>query len=309
MSQDCSPVAAIALIGAGALLFGFHFVMLRNKREAEHLPTSACRAVPMGLVEVAGRAQGVSFPSPFAGIPCLCSRLVVEEWREDTRGNHWHELYGKTFSTPFYVEDGTGRVRVDPDEADLHLEPDYSYDMAGGLDADPAALDRLQTAGFDAERVRTRLAEFGANRAGAVGEATAASQHREPTARGDLTAQVFARGLSAARILQDLPRLLLSRKPRRVRGTKPLRMREDNLCPGDEVYVLGTATAVEGAGTEGDRIVIRRGELHPWFAIGERSQKETLLRMMRNAWVVPLAGVLLILAGMSMLGDCLFAAG
>lgn len=306
MVDDCSPLAALAVFAAGVLLFGFFFVMLRNKREAENLPTSTCRAVPMGLAEVAGTATGVPFRSPFAGIPCLCSRLTVEEWRKDTRADHWHEIYGETFSTPFFVEDSTGRVRVIPDEADLHLEPDFSYDMARGLEATPKAQDRLRAVNMGEQAIRQRLMAFAESRGREqVGEATVACMHREPQPRGDLTSQVFTRGLVGARLLQDLPRLLMSRRPRMPHGVRPLRMREDNLCPGDSVYVLGTATASDDLSADDDRIAIGRGELHPWFAIGEASQKETLVRMTRHAWIVAVAGGLLMLAGAGMLGDCL----
>jgi hypothetical protein len=306
VSSDCSPLSAAAIFAVGALLFGFFFVALRNKREAESLPTHTCRAVPMGLVEVSGRAAGEPFPSPFGGVPCFCSRLVVEEWRKDPKADHWHEIYGKTFSTPFYVEDDTGRVRVNPAEADLHLELDFSFDMVKGLQGTPAALEQLRDSGLDAEGVRERLLQFGAARGGAglIDEDTLLREHEEPKPRGDLTAQIFARGLTGARLLQDLPRLLMSGKPRLPRGTKPLRMREENLRPGDEVYVLGTASTVN-TGSGAEEIVIGRGDIHPWFAIGERSQKETLTRMMGYMWVVPLGGALLILAALSMLADCL----
>ena len=306
MSDNCSPLAALAVFAVGALLFGFFFVMLRNRREAENLPTSTCRAVPMGLAEVAGTATGVPFRSPFAGIPCLCSRLTVEEWRKDTRADHWHEIYGETFSTPFFVEDSTGRVRVIPDEADLRLEPDFSYDMAGGLEATPKAQDRLRAVNMGEQGIRQRLLEFAGDRGReAIREATLACAHREPQPRGDLTSQVFSRGLIGARLLQDLPRLLRSRKPRVPRGVRPLRMREDNLCPGDSVYVLGTTTVSDDLAADDDRVVIGRGELHPWFAIGEVSQKETLVSMTRHAWIVAVAGGLLMLAGADMLRDCL----
>jgi hypothetical protein len=309
MSSDCSPVAAFSIFAFGGLLLGFYFVMLRNRREAENLPTSTCRAVPMGLVEVTGTVSGTPFASPFGSIPCVCSTLIVEEWRKDSKADHWHEIYGRSFSTPFYVEDSTGRVRVDPDEADLQLQPDFSCDVVHGLVADAKALERLGAAGLDEQGVRQRLQQFGERRgSGLVDDATLACAHREPQARGDLTSQVFARGLLAARAFQDLPHRMRDRNPRVPRGTRPLRMREDNLCPGDKVYVLGTARpSDEAAGNAADRIVIGRGDLHPWFAIGESSQKETLLRMMRRAWIVAAAGAILMLMGVGMLADCLAA--
>jgi len=304
MAIDCSPLAGVFWFGVGALLFGFFFAMLRNKREMENVPTSTCRAVPMGLVEVVGHAEGTPFASPFAGIPCLCSTVVVEEWREDARAPHWHELYGRRFSVPFYVDDGTGRVRVDPAEADLQLEADYAFDMARGLVGSDAALARLRDAGLDADGVRRRMSAFAApGGRDAVPAATQAVQHIEPRPRGDLTAQVYARGSSLARRFQELPSLLLSRRPRVPRGVRPLRMREDCLCPGDPVYVLGTAGSTDDS-AGADCIIIARGGLHPWFVIGDSSQKAVLGRMLRHAWVVAAAGSLLMLAGLGMLADC-----
>lgn len=311
MSNHCSPLAALAIFGAGAVLFGFYFVMLRNRREAEHLPTSACRSVPMGLVEVSGRATGgAPFPSPFGRIPSYCSRLLVEEWCTSRSTDYWRAIFDRTFSTPFEVEDDTGRVRVDPEEADLQLETDYAFDMRDGLTTTAAARERLRASGLDEAEIRERLLAFqvaahGGQWSDVVGESTLAPPHREPQPRGDLTAQVFARALSGAKILQDLPRLLRTHRLMLKRGEKPLRMREENLCPGDAVFVLGTARRDTGPGTEGPTVVIGRGDLHPWFAIGENSQRDTLLRMMRHGWLVAAAGVLLMLAALSMLGDCL----
>lgn len=311
MSNDCSPLAAFAIFGVGAVLFGFYFVMLRNRREAEHLPTSTCRSVPMGLVEVTGRATGgAPFPSPFGRIPSYCSRLVAEEWRTSRRTDYWHAIFDRTFSTPFEVEDGTGRVRIDPEGADLQLETDYAFDMRDGLTTAPNASERLRASGLDEAKIRERLLALqAAARSGQwsdlIDESTLASPHREPQPRGDLTAQVFARALSGAKILQDLPRMLRTHRLVVRPGEKPLRMREENLCPGDEVYVLGTARRDSGQGAVEPDVVIGRGDLHPWFAIGERSQRDTLLRVMRHGWVVAAAGVLLMLASLSMLGDCL----
>jgi hypothetical protein len=311
MSNECSPVAALAIFGVGALLFGFYFVMLRNRREAEHLPISTCRSVPMGLVEVSGRATGgVPFPSPFGNIPSYCSRLVVEEWRTSRRTHYWHAIFDRTYSTPFEVEDGTGRVRIAPEEADLHLETDYAFDMRDGLTTTPAVSERLRALDLDEAKIRERLLAFqaAAHRgqwSDLIGESTLAMPHRDPQPRGDLTAQVFARALSGAKILQDLPRMLRTHRLVVRPGEKPLRMREENLCPGDEAYVLGTAHRDASPAAVEPSVVIGRGDLHPWFAIGEGSQRDTLLRMMRHGWVVAAAGLLLMLAALSMLGDCL----
>ena len=309
-SDDCPLFAAIFVLAAGSILYGFFFLILRNKRLAENLPTSTCRAAPMGLVEVKGRAVGAApIRSPFAGIPCFCSRVVIQEWTRISKNEGWSDVYRKTFSTPFYVDDGTGRVRVEPAGAEISLTEDFSFDNSAGLKDTPGVRERLAQAGRTSEQLAQRLREFctapqGSERDHLVPQETRCSIHQQPKARGDLTARVFALGLHFVPLLHTLRQELLAGKPRATGGERPLRVREENLCPGDPVYVLGTASEVQGMADEFDRIVICRSEVHPWFVIGEGSQKEVLARMTRGLWLVGAVGIGLLLVGVAMLVDC-----
>ena len=58
-----------------------------------------------------------------------------------------------------------------------------------------------------------------------------------------------------------------------------MRFFERNLCPGDKVYVLGSAECVPGVEDEHERIIFRKGKHHPWYVIAEASEKELLSKM------------------------------
>ena len=113
----------------GAVVWLRGMRILRRRRLIENTPTSKCKAVVPGLLEVEGRAVGASsIFSPIVGQPCYCSRLVME--RRD--GNNWLESYEEAVAAPFYVEDETGRVRVEPSGAELDLHEDAQFEIHYG---------------------------------------------------------------------------------------------------------------------------------------------------------------------------------
>ncbi len=58
-----------------------------------------------------------------------------------------------------------------------------------------------------------------------------------------------------------------------------MRFFERNICPGDTVYVLGSAEALPGVADEQERVIFRKGKHHPWYVIAEASEKELLSKM------------------------------
>ena len=76
----------------------------RNKlnRQIEILPTSTVRAVAIGLAELKGKAV------PLAGKSS--GKPIMRRWRESTSdGSRWCDHV-----EPFFLDDGTGRILVDP---------------------------------------------------------------------------------------------------------------------------------------------------------------------------------------------------
>ena len=104
--------AILPMILSGACLWGgFHF--FRLKRYIENTPTSKARSLAMGLVELQGRAvRKYALVSPVSQLPCVYYRL--RKYRRDSK-NNWRLSHSTDSGhVPFYLEDDTGKVTIDP---------------------------------------------------------------------------------------------------------------------------------------------------------------------------------------------------
>ena len=112
------------LAGAGLIVFGF--MVLRRKRLLENVPTSRIRSVAMGFAELAGRAKNrTPLVAPFSEISCVYYRFLVEEERQGRRGREWTTIDQGQSSDPFYLQDETGALLVDPSGAETVLERSF----------------------------------------------------------------------------------------------------------------------------------------------------------------------------------------
>jgi len=130
------PQAAAALgwaliiggLAAGVLVFSYGFSVWREKRTIENIPTSKVRSLAMGLVELCGHAQPKALlKSPVTGTKCVYYKFLIEKRVRTSKGTKWVVLNQGASTNYFYVDDGTGRILVDPVEADIHLARDYRY--------------------------------------------------------------------------------------------------------------------------------------------------------------------------------------
>jgi hypothetical protein len=103
---------AVPALAAVALSWG-GLRLLRLKRCIENTPTSKVRSLAMGLVEVHGRARRCyALVAPMTQSACVWYRL--RKYRKDNKGN-WKLTREITSShVPFLLDDGTGRLTVDP---------------------------------------------------------------------------------------------------------------------------------------------------------------------------------------------------
>lgn len=113
---------------AGLVLFYRGFGLLQRKRLFQDTPTCTIRSAAMGLVEVTGTATGQStLVSPLSQLDCYFYQLTA--WR-CTGGfadyERWKKVAEENLSVPFFLDDGTGRLLVDPKGAQLEIPPDYS---------------------------------------------------------------------------------------------------------------------------------------------------------------------------------------
>ncbi|MGM0546112.1 MAG: GIDE domain-containing protein [Bacteroidota bacterium] len=88
-------------------------------------PTSKIRSMPTGPVEVKGEVEscnGKYLEDPLKGEQNLLVRFKIERETEDQDGDKdWTTVTSLTEHVPFYLNDGTGRAKVVPDD-DLKLQ-------------------------------------------------------------------------------------------------------------------------------------------------------------------------------------------
>lgn len=111
-------------LGFGLVLFVRGLRLYRTKLLVADTKIIPTRSVAMGVVQIQGTAkEGKPFPSPVSGTPCYAYQVRIERWTSGSRGGHWSHQRTDQNGTPFYLEDGSGRVLVDPREAEFNLPP------------------------------------------------------------------------------------------------------------------------------------------------------------------------------------------
>lgn len=80
----------------------------------------------MGMVEVSGQAVGpYTMIAPITARPCYYYRTLVWEYKQRGKNKEWVKVAGECMHVPFFVDDNTGRMLVDPRGADLDLHCDF----------------------------------------------------------------------------------------------------------------------------------------------------------------------------------------
>ena len=128
VNNPYTMAGVMGFIGIGLFYNGFK--ALKLKRLIENTPTSKIRSVAMGLVELHGRCQkpvNAYLHTPFSNTPCVHYEFRVEEYRKRKNGHEWVTVDKGKRSTPFYVEDDTGTMIVDPTGAQFDLPSDNRF--------------------------------------------------------------------------------------------------------------------------------------------------------------------------------------
>ena len=117
--------------GFGVFLFFRGFAFLKRKRFIQNVPRSTIRGASLGLVEVTGKVTGpYTIVAPLSGEDCFYYRTMA--WQQSSRAS-WKTAAEETLATPFYLDDGTGKLMVDPRGAQTDLVPVVSEEYAGSV--------------------------------------------------------------------------------------------------------------------------------------------------------------------------------
>lgn len=162
--QSTLNIASIIVIFAGPVLAYAGYHRLRLKRLVQSTPTTKIGALKAGLVEISGKAVSVSsLCDPIYSRPCVYYEVTVQERHRRERrvedewatNRGWHTTFkSDSKDKPFFVEDETGRVQIQPQGCELFLESSVEHDatreawLTGNHPFNPATHERRVTAKF-----------------------------------------------------------------------------------------------------------------------------------------------------------------
>lgn len=120
---------SVALVGAvaGGVLFLQGFRMLQYKRLILNTPFSKIRSASIGLVEVSGMPTGPqTISAAITGDPCYYYRVKAWQWVESGNDHKWEQVLDESLSVPFFLDDSTGKVLINPQGAELDVHRNFT---------------------------------------------------------------------------------------------------------------------------------------------------------------------------------------
>src|SRR5882724_4842997 len=119
---------------AGVFLFFRGFPFLKRKQLIQDIPSSTVRSASLGTVEISGTVVGpYTLIAPLSESDCFYYRAIARGSGEEEKS----KVSAETLFVPFFLDDGSGRLMVDPRGAELELQPsveeDYSPSSATGF--------------------------------------------------------------------------------------------------------------------------------------------------------------------------------
>jgi hypothetical protein len=139
-TDGARPWRELAGLSAGALALTYALTLYERRRRVQNVPTSRIRSAAVGPCELHGHARaGAPLRTPFSRMPCVWYeyRMVRRDATDGSSatirlggmalsagGNGPRErvqvVTGRSNDIPFYIEDETGRIEIDPRGA--HVE-------------------------------------------------------------------------------------------------------------------------------------------------------------------------------------------
>ncbi len=107
-------------------LFYRGFGLLQRKRLILNTPASKVRSAAIGLVEINGLAVGpYTITAPITDVPCFYFHTTAWQWQQRGRSSKWVKVAEESMHVPFFLDDNTGRVLVDPQGAEIDIHRDF----------------------------------------------------------------------------------------------------------------------------------------------------------------------------------------
>jgi hypothetical protein len=127
-------VEMLAGMGFGLYLFWKGFKLLQERRLILDTPNSTIRSAAMGLVEVSGLACGPStISAPISRLACYYYATTVWQYKQSGRNWQWVQVARECSHLPFYLDDNTGRLLINPDGADMDIHCDFKEEYSDSV--------------------------------------------------------------------------------------------------------------------------------------------------------------------------------
>ncbi len=143
-SGDLCCVGPIFLIVGLFMVYGGaqRFLLYRKINDT---PTSKVRSAAIGLVELSGKAVcRDDMESPVSKAKCVFWRIKAEYYVPGKNGG-WRDMYSRSSSVKFFLEDETGKMLIEPEGAEIDIPSDFTSSgwlSPGGLVFKRSVLDQ-----------------------------------------------------------------------------------------------------------------------------------------------------------------------
>jgi hypothetical protein len=283
------PFVPIAMVVIGVILFIVGFVKYREYRVLADTPQIPIRSMSMGLSHVAGTSTGGQpLISPLTQVPCYYFEVKVEKQVKKDNQETWEETHRERAEVPFYLQDDTGKVLVNPQQAEYNLPQAFWGELR------PPA---LLSFGNAPRKVDPSLGvppptddHLRGYLNGQFSQARAALQTSNIPG-----AKVMDKGLAVAQKMQMLGVSIGADGISMDFGNHPYRFTEFCLPAGRLTHVLGTCTENPNPADEGDRNLIKKGQNEKTYLISTKSEEKLEGSLRLQAIVMTVLGALLII--------------
>jgi hypothetical protein len=126
------PAIVICVLGLCAGIYGFYqgFCLLQQRRIILDTPVSKIRSASLGLVELSGLAVGPrTLIAPITARQCYYYRTLVWELKQEGKNKKWVKVASECMFVPFFLDDNTGKILIDPRGAELDLHRDFQQEF------------------------------------------------------------------------------------------------------------------------------------------------------------------------------------
>ena len=281
------------MLAMGALLLLGAFQQFRSYRILADAPRSNVRSMAMGLVHLRGKATGEPLLSPLTHTRCFAYVCNIQSYvkvrnKGSTRGE-WRTVSGDDDIRHFYLDDGTGRVRVNPIQPDvMQLEMQRTFLCEIGKDGHfksvkpvegfPAPTDQAVWSYVNGKHSRMLLERVFQMMGERGKKARAAMEATSKVIGGAQKLQAMAPSFEVSWSSND----------------DKLRVIEECFPADSTCVVLGTCAENPDSQGEGDRTLICQGENEKTFLISTKTEVKMGRNMRNNSLIMFLLAVALI---------------